>query len=55
MNLSEYEYLWTTEKDDWVLVNTTFGYGIVNKTAQVVLWILQKTPFAIQAKGVLML
>lgn len=37
MNLSEYEYLWTTEKDDWVLVNTTFGYGIVNKTEQVVL------------------
>ena len=37
MNLSEYKYLWTTEKDDWVLVNTTFGYGIVNKTEQVVL------------------
>ena len=26
------------------------GYGIVNKTEQVVLWILQKTPFAIWQK-----
>ena len=37
MNISEYEYLWTTEKDDWVLVKTTFGHGIVNKTKQEVL------------------
>lgn len=37
MNISEYEYLWTTEKNDWVLVNTSFGYGIVNKTEQMVL------------------
>lgn len=37
MNLSEYEYLWSNEKNDWVLVNTSFGYGIVNKTEQVVL------------------
>lgn len=37
MNISEYEYLWTTEKNDWVLVNTSFGYSIVNKTEQMVL------------------
>ncbi len=37
MDIKEYKYLWTTEKSDWVLVNTTFGYGIVNKTKQMVL------------------
>ena len=37
MNIDEYSYLWTTEKDKYVLVNTEFGYGIVNKTAQTVL------------------
>ncbi len=37
MDLSEYEYLWTTEKDDWVLAYTSYGYGIVNKTEQTVL------------------
>ena len=31
MNVSDYEYLWTTEKGNWVLVSTAYGYGIVNK------------------------
>lgn len=33
----EYEYLWTTEKNDWVLVNTAFEPAIVNKTEQAIL------------------
>ena len=37
MNIEEYQYLWTTEKDDWVLVMTEFGYGIVNKKTQMAL------------------
>ena len=39
MNLSEYEYLWTTEKEKWVLVNTDHGYGIVNKYSQSMLFV----------------
>ena len=39
MNLSEYEYLWTTEKGKWVLVNTEFGYGIINKYSQSMLFV----------------
>ena len=37
MNISEYEYLWTAEKEKWVLVNTSFGYAIVNKATRSVL------------------
>lgn len=37
MNINDYSYLWTTEKADSVLVNTEFGYGIVNKRKQTVL------------------
>lgn len=37
MNIEEYSYLWTTEKEDTVLVNTEFGYGIVNKKQHTVL------------------
>jgi len=37
MNLNEYIYLWTDKKDEFVLVNTEFGYGIVNKREQTVL------------------
>ena len=37
MNLEEYSYLWTTEKEDSVLVNTEYGYGIVNKRNHTVL------------------
>lgn len=34
ININEYDYLWNSEKGDWVLVNTSFGYGIVNKKTQ---------------------
>ncbi len=34
ISINEYDYLWNSEKDDWVLVNTSFGYGIVNKKTQ---------------------
>ena len=37
MNIDEYKYLWETEKADWVLVNTEYGYGIVNKKSQMAL------------------
>ncbi len=39
MNISEYQYLWTEEKEDWVLVNTPYGYGIVNLRTNMVLMI----------------
>ncbi len=39
MNISEYEYLWTTEKEKWVLVNTDLGYGIINKYCQSMLFV----------------
>ena len=34
MCIEGYNYLWTTEKDSWVLVNTEYGYAIVNKKDQ---------------------
>ena len=34
MCIDDYKYLWTTEKDSWVLVNTEYGYEIVNKKDQ---------------------
>ncbi len=42
MNIDEFKYLWTTEKDNYVLVSTEFGYGIVNKKEQTVLSISDK-------------
>ena len=37
MIINEYEYLWTTEKADWVLVDSSYGYGIINKKTQMYL------------------
>ena len=37
MDINEYSYLWTTKKEEFVLVNTEYGYGIVNKKDQTVL------------------
>ncbi len=37
MNIEEFSYLWTTQKDEFVLVNTEYGFGIVNKKEQMVL------------------
>lgn len=31
MNLDEYSYLWESERDNWVLVNSPYGYGIIDK------------------------
>ena len=36
MSINEYTFLWT-KKDEFVLVNTEYGYGIVNKKEQTVL------------------
>lgn len=30
MDISEYEYLWTTQKKEYVLVNGNYGYSIVD-------------------------
>ena len=35
----EYSYLWNAQKRDWVLVNTQYGYAIVNKRTQMALMI----------------
>lgn len=37
MDISEFDYLWTTEKEDWVLINTEYGYSIINKRRQMLL------------------
>ena len=37
MRLDDYNYLWTTERKSWVLVNTKHGYAIVNKDSQTAL------------------
>lgn len=37
MNIDKYKYLWELEKADWVLINTEYGYGIVNKKTQMAL------------------
>lgn len=37
MNIDSYNYLWTTDKNVYVLVSSKYGYGIVNKIEQTVL------------------
>lgn len=37
MNIDAYKYIWTIKKEEFVLVNTDYGYGIVNKKEQTVL------------------
>lgn len=37
MDISEFSYIWTTQKDEYVLVNSEYGYGIVNKKSQLYL------------------
>ncbi|MCR5478246.1 MAG: hypothetical protein K6F27_00110 [Ruminococcus sp.] len=39
MNTAEYDYLWTTEKNNWVLVKSSYGYGIINKATQSMLMV----------------
>lgn len=31
MDITKYSYLWESEKDEWVLVDSEYGYSIVNK------------------------
>lgn len=31
MDIDDYSYLWKEEKENYVLVNTRFGYSIINK------------------------
>ncbi len=37
MNIDEYKFLWESEKADWALVNSEYGYGMVNKITQMAL------------------
>ena len=37
MNIDAYQYIWKSEHSDWVLVNTEYGYGIVNKKTKMAL------------------
>ena len=37
--METHKYLWTTEKNDWVLVNSEYGYGIINKKEQSMLMV----------------
>lgn len=39
MDLSKYQYIWGEEKPDWALVNSPYGYGIVNIRTQMMLMI----------------
>ena len=34
MNIQKYSYLWEEEKNNWALVNTDYGYAIVNIKTQ---------------------
>ncbi|MBQ1894749.1 MAG: hypothetical protein II167_03560 [Clostridiales bacterium] len=37
--MENHDYLWTTEKNNWVLVNTEYGYGIINRKEQTMLMV----------------
>lgn len=37
MNIDEFSYLWTTQKEEWVLVNSDYGCFIINKKTQMML------------------
>ena len=37
MDFSKYQYIWGEEKCDWALVNSPYGYGIVNIRTQMML------------------
>ena len=39
MDISEFSYVWTTQKRDFVLVKSEYGYAIVNKREQTMLCI----------------
>jgi hypothetical protein len=39
MDISEFSYVWTAQKRDFVLVKSEYGYAIVNKRDQTMLCI----------------
>ena len=39
MDVSEFSHVWTTNKNDYVLVDSEFGYAIINKKDQTMLCI----------------
>ena len=39
MNIDEFSYLWTTEKEEWVLIKSEYGYVVINKKTQMMLHI----------------
>ena len=39
MIIDEFSYIWTTQKEDWVLVNSEYGFSIINKKTQMMLHI----------------
>lgn len=39
MDIGEFDYVWTTRKDDFVLVKDDYGYAIVDRREQMVLLI----------------
>jgi hypothetical protein len=38
-NVNEFRHVWTTDKCDYVLVDTDYGYAIVNRVSQSMLCI----------------
>lgn len=39
MNIDEFSYIWEEEKEDYVLVDTEYGYAVINKRTQMALLI----------------
>lgn len=39
MDLSKYQYIWERERSDWALVDSPYGYGIVNVKTHMLLHI----------------
>ena len=37
MDIERYSYLWISEKDDWVIVDSEHGRGIINKKDKMML------------------
>ena len=37
MDISEFNYLWKAEKENWVLIESGDGYFIINKSTQMAL------------------
>lgn len=53
MDVSEFSYVWTTNKNDYVLVDSEFGYAIINKRDQTTLCISDEEADAIVVANML--